>query len=119
MLASGEYSLAEVGKKLGITRQRVSQLYGRSYRKYINKKITDRRFLKEKTKEFHDKMIKFKCQRCKASIQAGDPNFTFKCENCGVKFHPLKNWKQYHKKRTKVFHSLKCYLEYKKGGAKK
>ena len=134
MLDTGDYTLEAVGKVVGLTRERVRQIYkrqtGNSYgRKYGLKRVELRKEkFKESLKEF-----KFNCKGCKKPVTKGeashksqfciachniwaidnrDPKVTKVCIGCGIKFNPLRNWK--FAGGGNKFHSLRCYLDFMK-----
>lgn len=131
LLNTGDYTLQAVGDIYNLSRERIRQIYKRETGTPYNRKYGQKRVrLKEQKKIESLKLIKFNCKGCGKAVtreearynlsycpdchylwkvKRRDPKENRICLNCGVTFHPLRNWKSVGISR---FHSVKCYQDF-------
>lgn len=125
-LNEGKTSVAELGRRFNISRERVSQIYYR---------ITGfPRGTLKRVKKFRDTtVIKFVCSGCQKPITVGEgkylhkycrdchvisqttnriPKVTATCTACGKKYHPLSISARRNKIQIGTFCSFDCYVKH-------
>ena len=134
ILETGEYTLEQVSKQFGLSRQRVNQIWkknkGFGYRKHIEV-VRD---LREQRREKFLDSIFYVCLRCKREVSYREnrvrpgwvyckdcrdimDNSTYRnyrivkvCQTCGKDFHPFNNYKSPSSRNKSIFCSMKCYF---------
>ncbi len=112
-------TLEKVGKKWGLTRERVRQIFKRSTGQ--NPGSIRKKFLKDGTKfrcpidgkPVNPRGRKYCSNACYNVSCYYDMSATRKCATCGGLFYPLRNWKsvQMNKGDAGKYCSRKCFME--------
>lgn len=109
---SGNYTLEELGKMFGITRERVRQIYKKCTGKDFSARRDRNRKLKNILKVRRGNAIMFNCQSCGSPVSKNqgsrlrkycrkcrdamlkdgrDRLITLSCSRCGTKYHPFRS----------------------------
>src|SRR3990167_5188178 len=91
LLETGHYTLAEIGLRYNLTRERIRQIYHRAtgygYIKHIQIAYMKRTELAKKRKLIRDNSLKFNCNACKKPVLYKDAFCLHKlCRNCSDLF---------------------------------
>lgn len=133
-LSSGNMSMVDLGKKFGISRERISQIY---YTAIGSKKrgslLKNRRERQRQNREAWLNSIKYNCASCGTPVAQRESQHkktycqkchtisqkerrsmqtTLECTRCGKAFHPFYNCKLGQKRKIGYFCSRECYTTY-------
>lgn len=126
-------TLETAGKRYGISRERIRQIYKRETGKPYRIRLDTNRKNKEEETRKRLKSVRYHCKACGKAVTykegyhkhfycngchyirtvlRRDPQKTFICDECGIKYHPLHNWKFLGYENQLRFHNHRCYEEY-------
>lgn len=132
---AGLTTLDGAGKKYGISRERVRQIYKKATGKGARNRIKAMAEVKEYEKGLRDLEVKVVCERCGTIVLRGeartkgggfkycrdcrelqiyaqrDIRTTFWCETCKEDFHPPRNWRVPKQRAKGRFCSMACYMK--------
>lgn len=132
-LINGTESIVTLGKKYGISRERVSQIYYRETKTKRGELRTHREELRQYAKKIILDSFKFVCEGCGKNVDHREGHYkrkycqachdlvqnqkrsvatVYKCTTCGEDYFPFTNSKK--DRKSGYFCSLKCYHIYQK-----
>ena len=134
LLETGHYTLAQIGTRYNLSRERIRQIYhratGHGYIKHIQTYWAIRKERKEKIKLLRDNSLKFNCNACQKPVlykdgfhlsklcrkcsdlfkkDGRDVYVTNICPVCKISFHPYRSMRAPSSRVTGTYCSMKCY----------
>ena len=134
ILETGKYTLEQVSRQFGLSRQRVNQIWKKNMGSGYHKRIERSGKIRSERREKFLDSIFYVCLKCKKEVSYRENrvrpgwvyckdcrdllnNSTYRnyrivkvCQTCGRDFHPFSNYKSPSSRNKSIFCSMKCYF---------